>query len=51
MDAHNRVDEQFQLHHTGIKTVKARLDRVQEDGFQLHHTGIKTESWSARGRS
>ena len=35
------VDE-FQLHHTGIKT-KSRQQKILFDAqFQLHHTGIKT---------
>ena len=33
---------QFQLHHTGIKTVYSSSNLLQKILFQLHHTGIKT---------
>ena len=33
---------QFQLHHTGIKTLRYMLIIKDDTEFQLHHTGIKT---------
>jgi len=32
----------FQLHHTGIKTLKEEIEIEELWLFQLHHTGIKT---------
>ena len=34
---------EFQLHHTGIKTICSAWWAMYMKRFQLHHTGIKTK--------
>ena len=36
------IIEEFQLHHTGIKTTVLSFSISFSFLFQLHHTGIKT---------